>query len=57
VPQLDFYVAFCLFRLAGIFHGIRGRVRRGTAVSPQAQRYAAEVETIARIAWREALKV
>jgi UPF0755 protein len=35
----------------------RGRVRRGTAVSPQAQRYAAEVETIARIAWREALKV
>jgi aminoglycoside phosphotransferase (APT) family kinase protein len=57
VPQLDFYVAFCLFRLAGIFHGIRGRVQRGTAVSPQAQRYAAEVETIARIAWREALKV
>jgi aminoglycoside phosphotransferase (APT) family kinase protein len=54
LPHLDFYLAFCMFRLAAIFHGIRGRVARGTAVSPQAQRYAAEVEGMAALAWQQA---
>ncbi len=54
VPHLDFYVAFCLFRLAGIFHGIRARVVRGTAVSAQARKYAAEVEKIAQLGWQQA---
>ncbi len=54
VPHLDFYVAFCMFRLAAIFHGIRGRVARGTAVSPQARKYAAEVEGMAAAAWAQA---
>jgi aminoglycoside phosphotransferase (APT) family kinase protein len=54
VPHLDFYVAFCLFRLAGIFHGIRARVVRGTAVSAQARKYAAEVEKIAELGWQQA---
>lgn len=54
LPHLDFYLAFCMFRLAAIFHGIRGRVVRGTAVSPQAQRYAAEVEGMAALAWQQA---
>ncbi len=54
VPNLDFYMAFCMFRLAAIFHGIRGRVARGTAVSPQAQKYAAEVEAMAKAAWAQA---
>ncbi|MEO6400590.1 MAG: phosphotransferase [Vicinamibacteria bacterium] len=54
VPYLHFYTAFCMFRLAAIFHGIRGRVARGTAVSPQAQKYAAEVGTMARAAWAQA---
>lgn len=54
VPHLDFYLAFCMFRLAAIFHGIRGRVARGTAVSPQAKKYAAEVEGMARAAWAQA---
>ena len=54
VPDLDFYLAFCLFRLAGIFHGIRARVARGTAASAQARKYAAEVETIAELGWRQA---
>ena len=54
VPNLDFYLAFCLFRLAGIFHGIRARVARGTAASAQARQYAAEVETIAELGWRQA---
>ncbi|MFH6787021.1 MULTISPECIES: phosphotransferase [Methylobacterium] len=37
IPHWDFYVAFNIFRLAAIFHGIKGRVLRGTAASPQAR--------------------
>lgn len=29
IPDWDFYMAFNLFRLAAIFHGIKGRVIRG----------------------------
>ena len=54
VPHLDFYLTFCLFRLAGIFHGIRARVTRGTAASAQARKYAAEVEKIAELGWLQA---
>lgn len=54
LPHLDFYIAFCMFRLAGIFHGIRGRVLRGTAVSAQAREHAANVEMIADLAWAQA---
>jgi aminoglycoside phosphotransferase (APT) family kinase protein len=54
VPDLEFYIAFCMFRLAGIFHGIRGRVARGNAVSPHAREYARYVEPIANLAWEQA---
>lgn len=54
LPDLDFYMAFCMFRLAGIFHGIRGRVLRGTAVSARAREYAANVEVMADLAWAQA---
>ena len=37
LPGYDFYVAFNFFRLAAIFHGIKGRVIRGTASSAQAR--------------------
>jgi aminoglycoside phosphotransferase (APT) family kinase protein len=47
IAHLDFYVAFSLFRLAAIIHGIKGRLLRGTASSPQA---AAAVEQLDRIA-------
>lgn len=53
IPNLDFYIAFCMFRLAGIFHGIRGRVVRGTAVSARAREYAQHVETVADLAWAQ----
>jgi aminoglycoside phosphotransferase (APT) family kinase protein len=36
IPGYDFYVAFNFFRLAAIFHGIRGRAIRGTASSAEA---------------------
>lgn len=47
IDRLDFYVAFSLFRLAAIIHGIKGRLIRGTASSAQA---AAAVEQLDRIA-------
>lgn len=37
IPDWDFYVAFNFFRLAAIFHGIKGRVIRGTANSEHAR--------------------
>lgn len=37
IPAYDYYLAFSLFRLAAIFHGIKGRVIRGTAASAQAK--------------------
>lgn len=53
IPALDYYMAFSMFRLAAIFHGIRGRVLRGTAASPRAQEYARHVETLADLAWAQ----
>jgi aminoglycoside phosphotransferase (APT) family kinase protein len=37
IPGYDFYIAFNLFRLAAIFHGIKGRIIRGTAASANAR--------------------
>ncbi|MFL6599876.1 MAG: phosphotransferase [Steroidobacteraceae bacterium] len=51
VENLDFYVAFNLFRFAAILHGIRGRVLRGNAVSERAREYARHVEAVAQYAW------
>jgi hypothetical protein len=50
---LDFYVAFNMFRLAAIFHGIKGRLARGTAASAQARAYAAGAEWMAEMAWAQ----
>lgn len=56
LPTLEYYMAFCMFRLAGICHGIAGRVQRGTAVSPEAKKYAAQVQPLAELAWQTALR-
>jgi aminoglycoside phosphotransferase (APT) family kinase protein len=37
IGDYGFYMAFSFFRLAAIFHGIKARVIRGTASSPQAR--------------------
>ncbi len=37
IPAYDFYVAFNFFRMAAIFHGIKGRVMRGAAASTHAR--------------------
>ncbi|GGE13490.1 aminoglycoside phosphotransferase [Polymorphobacter glacialis] len=57
IPDLDFYVAYNMFRLAGIIHGIRGRVVRGTAANAHARKTAEGVEMLADLAWAQAQKV
>jgi aminoglycoside phosphotransferase (APT) family kinase protein len=55
IPAYDFYIAFNFFRLAAIFHGIRGRVLRGTAASAHAKERAASFPVLARLA-RESME-
>lgn len=50
IPDWDFYMAFNFFRLAAIFHGIKGRVIRGTANSAQAQERAKAFPRLAALA-------
>jgi len=37
IPDYAYYMAFNFFRLAAIFHGIKGRVIRGTAANEKAK--------------------
>jgi aminoglycoside phosphotransferase (APT) family kinase protein len=55
IPAYDFYVAFNFFRLAAIFHGIKGRVIRGTAASAHAMERANAFPELARLA-RESME-
>ena len=54
IPHLDFYIAFNMFRLAAIVHGIKGRLARGTASSAHAAQMAASLEPLAELAWSQA---
>jgi aminoglycoside phosphotransferase (APT) family kinase protein len=56
IPHLDFYIAFNLFRLSAIVHGIKGRLARGTAASAHADKMAASLEGLAGLAWEQAQK-
>ncbi len=51
MPGYGFYVAFNLFRLAAILHGIKGRVVRGNAASAKAMERAAAFPKLAELAW------
>jgi len=55
IPDYDFYLAFNFFRLAAIFHGIAGRVARGTAASAQAAERARAFPRLAHLGWSAAL--
>lgn len=50
IPDWDFYMAFNFFRLAAIFHGIKGRVIRGTAANAKARERAESFPHLARLA-------
>lgn len=56
VPNLDWYFAYNLFRLAGIVQGIVGRVRDGTASSADAIRNTERVRGLSDRAWEFAKK-
>lgn len=53
LPGYNFYVSFNFFRLAAIFHGIKGRVIRGTASSPQAQERVKVLPELMALAWQQ----
>jgi aminoglycoside phosphotransferase (APT) family kinase protein len=55
IPGYEFTIAFNLFRLAAIFHGIKGRVLRGTASNAQAAERAEHFPALARLA-RESME-
>ncbi len=50
LPDYRYYMAFNFFRLAAIFHGIKGRVIRGTAANAQARERAQAFPELARLA-------
>ncbi|HEX4740041.1 MAG TPA: phosphotransferase family protein [Caulobacteraceae bacterium] len=52
LPDLNWYFAYNIFRLAGIVQGIVGRARDGTANSPQAAAMAERVPALGEAAWK-----
>ena len=50
MPDYRYYLAFNFFRLAAIFHGIKGRVIRGTAANAQARQRAEAFPELALLA-------
>ncbi len=55
LPDLNWYFAYNIFRLAGIIQGIVGRVRDGTANSPEAAAMADRVPALGDAAWKFAM--
>ena len=56
VPDMNWFFAYNLFRLAGIVQGIKKRVIDGTASSANAAEMAKRVPTLAQAAWAFAEK-
>jgi aminoglycoside phosphotransferase (APT) family kinase protein len=56
LPDLDWYFAYNLFRLAAILQGIAGRVRDGTAASAQALQAIKRIKPLAKTGWYYAQK-
>jgi len=57
IPNLNWYFAYNLFRLAAIMQGIAGRARDGTASSPRAVEEGKTAAPLAAVAWEYAEKV
>jgi aminoglycoside phosphotransferase (APT) family kinase protein len=56
IDHLNWYLAYNIFRLAAICHGIQGRVIRGTAASEHARSMGAAILPLAQFAWAQAQK-
>ena len=57
VPDVDFYLAYNMFRIAGILQGIMKRVVDGTAASAQAAEAGARARMMAELGWTYAQRV
>ena len=56
IDNMDFYIAYNMFRLAGILQGIVGRVRDGTASNAHAAAMADRVQPLSDSGWAFALR-
>jgi aminoglycoside phosphotransferase (APT) family kinase protein len=54
IPEIHWYLAYNIFRLAAICHGIQGRVVKGTAASAHAKSMGAAILPLAHFAWNQA---
>ena len=57
IPNWDFYMAYNMFRLAGILQGIMGRVVEGTASNAQALESGKRARPMAEAGWRQVEKI
>ena len=57
IPNRDFYMAYNMFRLAGILQGIMGRVKDGTAASAHAMEQGKRARPMAEAGWRQVEKI
>lgn len=57
IPNWDFYMAYNMFRLAGILQGIMGRVMDGTAASAYALEQGKRARPMAEAGWRQVEKL
>ena len=57
IPNWDFYMAYNMFRLAGILQGIMGRVKDGTASSAHAMEQGKRARPMAEAGWRQVEKI
>ncbi|MCO4889817.1 phosphotransferase [Cupriavidus sp. WGtm5] len=57
IGNLDFYIAFNMFRFAAILHGIKARAARGTASSADARAMGERFARVADLAWMQAQRV
>ena len=53
IPHWDYYMAYCMFRLSAILHGILVRVRQGTAASAHGAKMGNFARPIAELAWQQ----
>jgi aminoglycoside phosphotransferase (APT) family kinase protein len=57
IADMDFYLAYNMFRIAGILQGIMKRVVDGTAASAQAAAAGSRARTMAELGWSYARRV
>ncbi len=57
IPNWDFYIAYNMFRLAGILQGIMGRVKDGTAASAHAAEQGKRARPMAEAGWRQVERI